>query len=172
MKNTRLLLFGTLAGLLNILFWFLLDRIFQDENFDFSLGEILGYAAMLIALSMVFLGVKEHRDKQLNGRISFKGAFLKGLVIVLVASIIYVIGWEIYYPNFQADFGEKYADYIATSLEESGLSAEEIATEKQNMQEWMEKYKNPLYRIPITLSEILPVGLLVTFISALLLKKK
>jgi amino acid transporter len=168
----KIIYFGLLAGLINIIGWVVLDAIFQGENFDFSLGETLGYSAMLIALSTVFFGVKSYRDKELNGNITFKNAFIKGLIIVSIASLIYVIGWEIYYPNFQADFGEKYSAYLISNLEESGSSAAEIEAEKANMIEWMEMYQNPLYRVPMTLMEIFPLGLIVAVISALILKRK
>ncbi|WP_420318640.1 DUF4199 domain-containing protein [Ekhidna sp.] len=168
----KLIYFGLLAGLINVIGWFALDSVFQGDNFDFSLGETLGYTAMLIALSTVFFGVKSFRDKELNGSISFKEAFLKGFIIVSIASLIYVVGWEVYYPNFQSDFGEKYGEYLISNLEEQGLSATEIATEKASMAEWMVKYENPLYRIPMTLMEILPLGLIVSLISALILKRK
>ncbi|WP_424961235.1 DUF4199 domain-containing protein [Ekhidna sp.] len=168
----RLIYFGLLAGVINVIGWFVLDAFFQGDDFDFSLGETLGYIAMLIALSTVFFGIKSYRDKELNGQITFKNAFLKGLVIVSIASFIYVVGWEIYYPNFQADFGEKYSAYLISNLEEQGLSSAEIATEKASMKEWMQMYKNPLYRVPMTLMEIFPLGLIVTLISALILKRK
>ena len=172
MNKQTLLLFGLIAGLVNIIGWFVLDGIFQQDEFDFGLGEILGYSAMLIALSTVFFGVKRYRDNQLGGRISFVQAFLNGLIIVLIASTIYVIGWEIYYPNFASDFGERYTEHLVSSLEEQGLNQEEIASKKEEMAVWMEKYESPLYRIPMTLLEIFPLGLLVTVISALVLKRK
>lgn len=168
----RLIYFGLIAGGINIISWLVLDYIFQGDEFDFSLGETLGYSAMLVALSAVFFGIKSYRDKELQGSITFKNAFLKGLVIVLVASLIYVIGWEIYYPSFQADFGEKYANHMMKELQNQGLSASEIAAEKASMDMWMERYQNPLFRIPITFTEIFPVGLIVTLISALILKRK
>lgn len=168
----RLLYFGLLAGMLNILGWFILDGIFQGEEFDFSLGETLGYTAMIIALSTVFFGVKSYRDNELGGSITFKEAFIKGIIIVSVATLIYIVGWEIYYPNFQADFGEKYSAHLMAELQSQGLTADEIAAEKANMDDWMDKYQNPLYRIPITFLEIFPVGLIITFISSLILKRK
>ncbi|WP_425391180.1 DUF4199 domain-containing protein [Ekhidna sp.] len=168
----KLIYFGLLAGLINVIGWFVLDTIFQGDDFDFSLGETLGYTAMLIALSTVFFGVKSYRDKELDGVISFKDAFIKGLIIVSIASLIYVIGWEIYYPNFKADFGEKYTEYLVSNLEEQGLSSAEISEEKASMSEWMEMYKNPLYRVPLTLMEIFPLGLIIALISALILKRK
>ncbi|MEP0984226.1 DUF4199 domain-containing protein [Ekhidna sp.] len=168
----RLIYFGLLAGGINIIGWLVLDLIFQGDEFDFSMGETLGYTAMLIALSAVFFGIKSYRDKELQGTITFKNAFMKGLIIVLIASLIYVVGWEIYYPSFEADIGEKYANHLMQELQSQGLSASEIAAERANMDVWMEKYQNPLYRIPITFTEIFPVGLIVTLISALILKRK
>lgn len=168
----RFIYLGILAGFINIIWWFVFNALFQDGNFDFGLGETLGYTAMLIALSTVFFGVKSYRDKELGGKITFKNAFLKGLIIVSIASLIYVIGWEIYYPNFMSDFGERYNEYLLADLTEKGLSASEIATEQAKMDDWMIKYQNPLYRLPLTLMEIFPLGLVVALISALLLKRK
>ncbi|MEO1255340.1 MAG: DUF4199 domain-containing protein, partial [Bacteroidota bacterium] len=82
------------------------------------------------------------------------------------------IGWEFYYPNFQADFGEKYTAHLIADLKDKGLSSEEIQAQKAEMQAWMIKYENPLYRIPITLMEIFPLGVIVALISALALKRK
>lgn len=172
MKKQTLIYFGLLAGLLNIIGWFALDALFQKDDFDFGLGEILGYAAMLVALSTVFFGVKRYRDVNLDGKISFVQAFLNGLIIVLVAASIYVIGWEIYYPNFAADFGERYSEYLVQSYEEQGLSTEEMKIKKEEMAVWMDRYENPLVRIPLTLMEILPLGILVAAISGLVLMKQ
>lgn len=172
MNKRSLLFYGLMAGLINIIGRFVLDSLFQGDDFDFGLGEILGYAAMLIALSTVFFGVKRYRDHQLNGKISFLQAFVNGLIIVLIACTIYVIGWEIYYPNFASDFGEQYNEYLITSLKEEGLSKEEIEVKKAEMADWLEKYESPFYRIPITLLEIFPLGLVIAIISALVLKRK
>lgn len=171
MKKQTLLYFGLLAGLINIIAWFVFDTLFQSDDFDFGLGEILGYAAMLLALSTVFFGVKRHRDITLDGKITFGQAFLNGLIVVLVASSIYVIGWEIYYPNFATDFSADYSAYMIESYKEQGLTELEIKTKTDEMNVWMERYENPLYRIPMTLMEILPLGILICLVSAFILKR-
>ena len=172
MKKQALIYFGLLAGLINILFWFLFRSLFQSQESDFNVGEILGYAAMLLALSTVFFGVKRYRDTTLGGKISFVQAFVNGLIVVLVAAAIYVIGWEIYYPNFASDFSQEYSDYLITKYESQGLSEAEILTKKEEMATWMERYESPFYRIPMTLMEILPLGMVISVVSALILKRK
>lgn len=173
MKKERrnLIYLGLIGGAFNIVWWFIFNGLFEQGNIDFGLGEILGYTAMLLALSTVFFGVKRHRDTVLGGKISFITAFGTAMIIVGIAAAVYVIGWEIYYPNFAGDFGTEYSEYMIKNLEAQGLSADEIALEQANLERWMERYKNPLYRIPITLTEILPLGLIVALVSSLILRK-
>lgn len=167
--------YGAIGGVVMTTSWWLSQFIFpheEGEPYDFSQGEFLGYAAMILALTAVFIGVKRHRDKELGGAISFKGAFVMGLYIVLVASVIYVGGWMIYYPNFMPDFADQYAEYQMTQYKEAGLSTEEIALKQKEMNQWMEMYENPVVMAGITFMEMFPVGLIVAVISAFILKRK
>lgn len=167
-------MYGGIAGVVMIAGWWLSSILLTDpdEGFDFEKGAIIGYVAMLLALSLVFIGIKNYRDKQQAGFITFKNAFLTGLYIVLVASVIYVIGWMIYYPNFMPDFADQYAAHQIHQYEESGMSAEEIQLKKEEMKSYMELYENPLIMAGMTFMEIFPIGLLITLISALILKRR
>ena len=53
-----------------------------------------------------------------------------------------------------------------------GASAAEIAKQEVAMARFKELYKNPLFNIGITFMEIFPVGLLVTLVSAGILRKR
>jgi hypothetical protein len=57
-------------------------------------------------------------------------------------------------------------------LEAKGLSADELKMEKEKIDTSMEYYKNPVIRFGITITEVLPVGIILTLISAGLLRKK
>lgn len=167
--------FGAIAGAVMIASWWISNLIFapaEGEAYDFSQGEWLGYLSMLLALTAVFVGVKNHRDHFRSGIISFREAFVSGFYIVLVASVIYVIGWMIYYPNFMPDFPDQYMSYQLEQYKESGLSEAEITTKQQEMKEWMDMYKNPFVMAGMTFMEIFPVGLIVALIAAAVLKKK
>lgn len=176
MKNFKhALKFGAIGALVMTTSWWLGQLLFpqqEGEPYDFSQGEFFGYAAMILALTAVFIGIKRHRDKELSGVISFKSAFVMGLYIVLVASVIYVVGWMIYYPNFMPDFADQYAEYQVMQYKEAGLSTDEIAQKQKEMREWMEMYENPVVMAGITFMEIFPIGLIVAIISALILKRK
>lgn len=172
----HVLIFGSLAGVILILLFIIEQPLWfgNGENIDFKKGEILGYITMLISLSMVFFGVKSYRDKHLNGIITFGKAFQVGLLITLVASAIYVVGWLIYSSTSATmqKFPELYLNFMLEDLKKSGASASEIAQTEAELRRNMEMYKNPLIKIAITFLEIFPVGLLIDLVSAFLLRRK
>jgi MFS family permease len=139
---------------------------------NFENGMIYGYASMLLAFSLIFVGIKNYRDKYNSGIISFGKAFKIGLFITLIASTMYVIVWLIDYYFFIPDFGEKYAAHMLEKLKASGTSEIEMAKQTKEMASFSEMYKNPFFNALITYSEIIPVGLIVTLISSIILKKK
>lgn len=129
-------------------------------------SSIVGFGSMLLAFIFVILGIKQQRETN-NGVITFGKAFLTGLSISLVISIIYVVVWLIIYYNFFPDFMEQYSKMVLKNTNPEELAAK--TAEMNQMKEW---YKNPIMIILLTFMEILPIGIVVSLIGALVLKKK
>lgn len=165
-----ILTFGILAGLINVVIATLLTNFAGDEMMHAN-SEWVGYLVMIIALSMIFVGVKQYRDNYLGGVIKFGKAFLVGLYIALVASAFYVGGWEIYLQTSDVNFMETYSTSVIENMEADGASDEAIAEMEEQIQFYSDMYENPFFRVLLTLSEILPVGLIISLISAALLRK-
>lgn len=70
-----------------------------DGKADMDGGAIFGYTSMIVALSLIFFGIRSYRDGELGGQISFGKAFKIGLLITLVASVMYVVTWMVYYHS-------------------------------------------------------------------------
>lgn len=143
-----------------------------EGNMDYSISMLIGYASMLLAFSLVFVGIRNYRDKLNQGVISFAKAFKIGIMIVLIASTMYVVSWMIANYFFIPDFMDKYVAHSLDELKASGASPEEIEKQAKEMSDFAARYKNPLFKALITYAEILPVGLIVTLICSLILKKK
>ena len=165
------LVYGIIAGLI-VTGMMAFSTGYYCAKGDFEGGMIYGYSAMIIAFSMIFVGVKTFRNKYNGGAINFGKAFKTGLFISLIASTIYVIGWLINYYCFMPDFMDKYAAVMIAKAKASGISADELAKKTADMTQMKEWYKNPLFVVLMTYVEILPVALVVTLISALILKRK
>ncbi|OHC98498.1 MAG: hypothetical protein A2885_16620 [Sphingopyxis sp. RIFCSPHIGHO2_01_FULL_65_24] len=160
--------YGAIAGVIVILGMFISITVVADHG---TMGMVAGYLSMLVALLFVFVGVKRYRDVNLGGVIGFWKAFGIGLGIGLVASLFYILGWELYMWRTGGTF---MTDYIATSIADmraAGKSAAEITKFSAEMGAMAEQYKNPLFRMALTLTEILPVALLVSLVSAALLRR-
>lgn len=162
--------FGIIAGLICSV-W-MVSFILMGKFDDFDYGMIYGYASMLIAFSMIFVGIKNYRDKHLNGIINFKTAFKIGLFITLIASTFYVVTWLFCYYNFLPDIGDKYISYKLNEMKQNNLPPAEIEKFAQETKQFWESYKNPFFNALLTYTEIIPVGLIVSVISSFILKSK
>ena len=170
----NIIIYGIIAGIVvSVLMLFSTNYISHVEGkVDYNTSLLIGYASMLIAFSLVFVGIRNYRDKYNGGVISFGKAFKIGIMIVLIASTIYVVAWLIDYFFFIPDFMEKYSARMLDQLKTSGASQIEIDKQTKEMSGMISMYKNPFFTAMMTYVEILPVGLVVTLISSLILKRK
>lgn len=133
-------------------------------------GMQIGYTTMLIALSAVFVGIKQHRDVDRGGVIGFWPAFGIGLGVSFIAGIFYVIAWEVVQAMTHMDFAGSYAHAMIESEKAKGASAETLAKLSADMATFKLQYADPMFRLPMTFVEIFPVGVLVSLVSAGLLR--
>ena len=167
-----ILTYGLIAGA--IVTAFMAYGVYSlNKNPDYEGSMVLGYTGMLVAFSFVFIGVKNYRDKQNNGVITFGKALKIGALISLIAATIYVGVWLIEYYCLYPDFMEKYSAAAIKKMNTSTtMSAVEIKAKTDEMLMMKEMYKNPFWVIVFTYVEVLlPIGLLVPIISALILKR-
>lgn len=133
----------------------------------FKGNDFVGYAALVVIFSIIFFGIKNYKNKQNAGLISFGKAFKIGTLIAFIGSTVYVVVWLFYYYLFVPDFMDVYTSCV---LRES--TPADLPAKTQQMADFKEMYKNPLFVVLITYSEVFPIGLIVALISGLILKKK
>jgi hypothetical protein len=126
---------------------------------------------MIIALSLIFFGIKSYRDNN-GGKISFFKGLQVGILITLISALCYAVSWEIYYPRIGDEFIAKYTEYNLDKMKTTGASAAEIEAARVEGEQFAEMYKKLPIRFAFSIIEILPVGIIVTLISALLLRKR
>lgn len=163
-----ILIFGLLAGAV-VAIPMNLMMLFGKEG-DGSHSVYTGYALMLLAFTFTFVGVKRYRDRAFGGVIRFLPALLVGLGISFVASLIYVLAWEITLHATDFAFMEDYSRAMIEGARAKGASPEKLAKLTAEMQSMQVKYANPLFRLPMTFVEIFPVGLVVSLVTAGLLR--
>ncbi len=164
-----ILVFGVIAGIIVAITTYALGVVLKDNPPD-SIGMLIGYTTMLVALSFVFIGIKRQRDSAGGGVIRFLPALGMGLAISTIAAIFYTLGWEAVLATTGLDYGAQYATALVAAERARGVSGPQLAAYAAEMEAFRVRYADPLYRMPITFSEIFPVGVLVSLVSAALLR--
>jgi amino acid transporter len=164
------LTFGLIAGaILSIVM--MATMPFHDQ-LGYDTSVVVGYSSMVIAFLMVFFGIRSYRDNAAGGHITFGRGFKVGIMITAIASLCYVVAWEVIYYTWQPDYLEKFAVQMVEKERAAGTPEAEIAVKQAEMAKFAELYKNPLVNAGFTLLEVLPVGIVMTAVSAGILRRR
>ena len=165
-----ILTYGLISGIV-VIGGMIVSIVLGMDSTSTSSLQVIGYLIMLIALSAIYFGTRKYRDEQPGGVISFGTATLLGVGIALVASIIYVVVWEIYLAATDYAFINDYVAAEIAGARDSGMSGSELDAYVETMESMRVNYGNPLFRLPMTFLEIFPVGLLMSLVSAAVLRR-
>jgi hypothetical protein len=169
MKRT-ILKYGLISGALSAAM--MASALPFENQIGIEHSYFVGYAVIVLSFLLVYFGIRSYRDGEGQGQISFAKAFGVGISITLITCIFYVGAWEVIYFNFMPDYMDKYAAHVVAKAQASGASAAVIQAKIAEMNQAKAMYANPLYNVALTFLEPFPVGLLITLLSAAVLRKK
>lgn len=142
------------------------------EKIGWTRGAILGYTVIVLSALMVFFGIRSYRENVGGGRLTFGRGFAVGILIALISCACYVATWEVIYYKFMPDFAERYSAQMLERAKASGASPQKLEETARKAQQFKQMYDNPAINVAMTFAEPFPVELLVTLISAGILRKK
>jgi hypothetical protein len=164
------LVFGFISGAISAaMMWLTLPFI---HNGSLKHSEVLGYTTIFLSFLLVFFGIRSYRENVGGGTISFGRGVAVGLLITLISCACYVASWEILYVNFMPDFMDKYAAQVVGEMHKEGAPAAAVAAKEKQLAAMKEWYKNPFVNVAMTFIEPFPVGLLMTLVSAAILRRR
>ena len=165
------LIFGIISGLISSAMMFLTIPFIHDQALENGSGYLIGYTSIFLSLLLVFFGIRSYRENA-GGTISFGRGVAVGLLITLISCAFYVASWQFIYHNLMPDFADRYAAVEIKKLRKSGASEAAIAAKTEEMQRMKAMMENPLMNVAMTFIEPLPVGIVVTLVSAAVLRKR
>ncbi len=145
--------------------WFVLDEL------PLSTQEVLGYLSMILSLSFVFFGIKHFRDKQNEGKITFKTALQIGIFISLIIAVVFGVLDIIYTEVLNPDFMDSYYTETLQNLEQT-LSPGEFNQKKAEMESQKELFANPVMAFLFMALTVFVIGFIISLLSALILQRK
>jgi hypothetical protein len=135
-------------------------------------GEILGYTTIVLSALLALFGVRSYRENAGGGRLTFGRGFAAGILITLISSACYVGTWEFVYYKLMRNFSEKYAAHTVERAKASGATQQKVDETERQAEQFKQMYASPAINIAMTFAEVLPIGLVVTLVSAGILRKK
>jgi Protein of unknown function (DUF4199) len=169
MKKT-VLTFGLISGAVSAAM--MLITIPFVDKIGWEKGEIFGYTTIVLSALLVFFGVRSYRENVGAGRLTFGRGFAVGILITLISSACYVGTWEIVYYKLMPNFAEKYAAHMVERAKASGATQQKVHETERQAQQFKQMYANPAINVAMTFLEVFPIGLVVTLVSAGILRKK
>ena len=80
--------------------------------------------------------------------------------------------WEIAYFKFFPNFLDQYSVSVIAKMHSSGASEAAVRETTTKMAALAKNYSNPFFNSAITFMEVFPVGLIITLVSAAILRRK
>ncbi|WP_108867483.1 DUF4199 domain-containing protein [Aquimarina aquimarini] len=168
MKNT-IIRFGSQSALticiLSLVGWYL------GKNLDYSIQEVIGYAGIIVALLFIFFGIKHFRDKENNGIVSFKKALLIGVLIALIAALIFGLLDTIYIKYINPDFITEYYTHYEEQMRNT-LPEAELQTKLAELESQKKIFSNRFMSFFLMFTTVFIIGFIISLISALILQRK
>lgn len=166
-----ILRFGTYAAIGELLTFFLVWLLLTLVQIDLKVQGTISWFVIISPLIFVFFGIKHYRDNVNNGTVSFLKGLQIGLLMIFIPAIAYAIIETVYVIYLNPDF---YANIARHELEDfrKTLSPAQFAAKQQEINQELERNKNPVYNFSIMVIVIYVLGVIITVLSALLLQRK
>jgi hypothetical protein len=154
--------YGLTAGLAYIVFTLALYLLGMEKS------QGIGMIGYLILLGAQFLGVKEMRDSEMNGFITFGTAWKKGLLIALTAGILASIYMAIHLNYINPEIMQEILDETESQMEANGNSSAEI----EMGMKMAHIFTNPWMTSVFTFLGFILIGMLLSLLPAAILKNE
>jgi hypothetical protein len=166
MKKT-VLIYGVISGVVAAAL--LLAHVpFMDGG---SKSLLVGYAGIVLSAVVVFFGVRAYRENVGNGKMSFGRGVAVGVLIALISAACYVAAWEVVYYS-SPGIADHIFDGQVEELIAAGAPQEKVDEKAREVESFKKLYANPFVNVGFTFVEPLPVGLLITLFSAVVLRRR
>lgn len=151
--------------------FFLIEWLLLGQSKNYGIREISGWVGILLAVIFVYFGLKYYRDKHKGGSLSFGEGLKLGLLIVLFPSFAFGVFNVIYVTVLDPAFTDKYYSYQIEKIRDT-VPASELGQRMKEMQDQREMFSSPFVQFIVMFLSVFIAGLIVTVISALILKRK
>jgi len=149
---------GLISAILGTLNWLLIARPIGVEG-----SQAVGYISITLSLLCIPLGIRYYRDKLNHGSVGFGKAFKIGLGITAMASLVMGLHSVLFFAFQKDEFLE---------WQRSELSEAELVAFNEQVAAMPDFIFTPWAQGMVMFFTVFLIGIVINFISALLLKRE
>lgn len=158
---------GLITGMVYVIFSLITNMLGLQEGGGFSMiGLLMNTLILAATFFTIYLGIKELRDTQWNGFLTFGQGFKSGMGIALIACIISAVFTYVYVAFIDPGLIDRVIAMTEAQYEEKNTPEEQMALARQ----WMGYMMNPLFMSLIAAVSVIIWGIIKSLIASALLK--
>lgn len=141
------------------------------EPEDYSLGEVIGYATIVVSLIPVYFAIKYYRDRRAENHMGFWRGVAVGVGVAAFPSVAFALYNFVYVKWIDPDFTQTYYEYSMESAR-STMSAAEFQQFASEIEAQQAMFSDPLVMTVVMFLTVFLIGLVIAGVSALILHRK
>ena len=162
--------FGIYAGFTILVLAAINLFVLMPPNISWEMAEVVGYLTMILSMIFVFMGIRHYRDHVNNGFLTFGQGMKLGALIVLVPALVFGLFDILYTQVLNPSWGDEYFGYQIEKIKASA-PADLVGQKIAKLQKDREMWDNPLIQFLLMAVTVYIVGIIVTIISTLALRR-
>jgi hypothetical protein len=139
------------------------------SKMSYEVQEVAGYLSIFLSMIFVFMGIKQYRDQVNGGALSFVEGLKVGTLIVLIPAIAFGLLDLVYTELINPAWKEQYYNHYLEQYK--SLPAAEFEKMKAQLKAQQEMFSSPGLQFLIMSMTVFVLGMIVTVISSLTLKR-
>ena len=158
---------GLITGMVYVIFSLINNMLGLQQSGNTMAGLGLGALILGATFITIFLGIKEARDQDLGGHLTFGQGFLIGFKIALIAGLISAIFTLIYMKLIDPDFSDKMMSGLEDGWDKAGMPEEN----REMARKWSGYFMNPYILSAFSLCYAIFWGVIKALVAGSILKK-
>jgi len=163
--------YGIYAGLAILVLGALHVFVFMPPTISWEMAEVAGYLTMILSMIFVFMGIRYYRDHVNNGYLTFGQGLKLGSLIVLVPAVTFALFDILYTEVLNPSWADEYFGYQIEKIKSSS-APDQVEQKLAALQKNREMFSNPVFQFLLMAATVYIIGLIVTIISALTLRRQ
>jgi len=163
--------YGIYAGLAILVLGALHVFVFMPPTISWEMAEVAGYLTMILSMIFVFMGIRYYRDHVNNGYLTFGQGLKLGALIVLVPAVTFGLFDILYTEVLNPSWADEYFGYQIEKIKSSS-APDQVEQKLAALQKNREMFSNPVFQFLLMAATVYIIGLIVTIISALTLRRQ